>query len=277
MLASRPARAAPPECSNSQEGCWPLLYLIGAQKAATTSLFDLLRSRGLTCGAKHSSDTFKPSGRFFSRKEVHLFDANRTEFSWVLNSPQQYTRLYQSSDCTSGRFIDATPCLHTWEAPRRMLQLVPKRWMRESRFLAVLREPVARDLSWYNHRLAEHGWQFCAHSPNGNGAGVGPTFAAEVSCSLSQFADCTGMSLPSTVTREDGRLADLAKAFVLEPFTANTMSTTYAKCMERGEGRAGELANGLYAMHASESMLSSASQNPAGRCGLAAPQCCTVP
>lgn len=255
--------AVPSECSHSQEGCWPLLYLIGAQKAATTSLFDLLRSRGVACGAKHSSHTFKPSGRFFSRKEVHLFDANRTEFSRVLKNPQQYTRLYQRPDCTAGHFIDATPCLHTWEAPRRMLQLVPKRWMRESRFLAILREPVARDLSWYNHRLAEHGWQFCAHSPNGNGAGVGPTYAAEVSCSLAKFADCTGLSLQSTAPQEVGRSEDLSK--VLDPSTANIMSTTYAKCMESGEGRAGELASGLYAMQASSSMLSAASLNPPAR------------
>ena len=42
-LPSTSADAFVPEGSCGDEGCWPSMYLVGAQKASTTALFQLLR------------------------------------------------------------------------------------------------------------------------------------------------------------------------------------------------------------------------------------------
>ena len=49
------------------EGCWPSMYLVGAQKASTTALFQLLRTSSGICGATARPGSFPAA----SYKEVH--------------------------------------------------------------------------------------------------------------------------------------------------------------------------------------------------------------
>ena len=45
LLPSTSADAFTPEASCGDEGCWPSMYLVGAQKASTTALFQLRRQQ----------------------------------------------------------------------------------------------------------------------------------------------------------------------------------------------------------------------------------------
>jgi len=174
---------------------------------------------------------------------VHLFDAPPDEFAEVVREPARYTRLYRRSACNALRQMDATPYLHTWSAPLRMVQLIPPHWLPETRFLAILREPLSRDLSWYNHRLTEPGWEFCAPSPRGTGVGHGPTYAAEAKCAIARFETCL----------DAGRAA--AKSEELPKATSSSagkrsarLRNLYLKCMESGL-KPGAIAAGVYGMH----------------------------
>ena len=55
-------------------------------------------------------------------------------------------------------FVDGTPTrLASWHAPKELLQLASQMgasFAAQLRLVAVLREPVSRHLSWYNHRLS---------------------------------------------------------------------------------------------------------------------------
>ena len=108
-------------CAANSSACWPHMFLVGAQKSATTSLFDLFHRNGAACGASYLPDQgmFKPRHQFFSPKEVHLFDAPPDEFAEVVREPTRYTRLYRRSACNALHQMDATPYLHAWSAPLR--------------------------------------------------------------------------------------------------------------------------------------------------------------
>ena len=67
LLPSTSADAFTPEASCGDEGCWPSMYLVGAQKASTTALFQLLRTSSGICGATARPGSFPAA----SYKEVH--------------------------------------------------------------------------------------------------------------------------------------------------------------------------------------------------------------
>ena len=50
--AHEPPKGWPSEAKQcDDQGCWPKLFIIGTQKGATTSLFQLLHSAGGACGS----------------------------------------------------------------------------------------------------------------------------------------------------------------------------------------------------------------------------------
>lgn len=243
-----PSSARKSNCTSDGRACWPYMFLIGAQKSATTSLFDLFHRNGVACGAQYlpNQSMFKPRLNFFSKKEVHLFDAPPDEFEEVLREPMRYARLYSRKGCQVLRQMDATPYLHTWSAPQRVVQLTPPQWLPEMRFLAILREPLSRDLSWYNHRVTEPGWEFCAPSPGGFGAHTGPTYAAEVMCSLARFEACldAGRAALGDIPPEE-MIAAISSSGLKN---SKLLRRLYVKCMESGMNP-GSIASGVYAMH----------------------------
>lgn len=115
----------------------PSLIIVGAQRAATTSLYGLLLQH---------PDIIGPAG-----KETHFFDQN-----WV-HSPGDM-RVYASLLTDYGariprgrKVIEATPiyCFYP-PAIKRMASVLP-----DVKLVMVLREPVARAMSHYHHD--EHG------------------------------------------------------------------------------------------------------------------------
>lgn len=159
-LLARAARAGAPSslqplAAPSQwcdaDGCLPDVMILGTQKAATSALFKLLEREEFACPT--------------ARKEEHFFDAPRNfGADNVTAAPGRlaaYRRLFDPSKCAQRgagvHFVDATPnyLSRPFVAPR-IAAAYPLSLRPQLRLIAVLREPVSRGLSWYNHKL--HGW-----------------------------------------------------------------------------------------------------------------------
>lgn len=184
------ASSGPMGCTHS--GCWPTLcaaalntsaaptnsrihdhgslrqrrYIIGAQKAATTSVFRMLSRARYAC-ARKPTDAYENFVHCMAvdGKEAHFFDAcgnMDSNFDGVNLTKQEaltaYLDGYRSNDCPSVNdvpvFMDATPSyLRDALAPQRMSRLFSVHMpslQTAARFLVILREPIARDISLYN-------------------------------------------------------------------------------------------------------------------------------
>mmetsp|Transcript_1799 Transcript_1799/g.4248 ORF Transcript_1799/g.4248 Transcript_1799/m.4248 type:complete len:396 (-) Transcript_1799:331-1518(-) len=120
----------------------PEILLIGAQKAGSTSLANWLHRYGI-CSPRVFDDEPK-----FYRKEVHYFD-NDDRYS---NGATFYAERF--AHCHASSFaMDATPATMMYaDRVRRTYE----GWdggsmMDKVKIIALLREPSARELSWYNH------------------------------------------------------------------------------------------------------------------------------
>lgn len=101
---------APLQCSFIKlGGCWPLYYILGAPKAATSSLWTLFRDHERS---SRMNKSFHNSGICTVRKEMRLW-ANKAGFE--KNTANQLVAQYlkhfmqTANKCPSGRFIEATP------------------------------------------------------------------------------------------------------------------------------------------------------------------------
>ena len=156
-------------CPAGSTGCWPSLYLLGVQKSGTTSVAAVLAHCGSVSfgipdatdpiencepgtGCKEvlhkpAIDTATAAGR---SKLVHLFDTTRCH---TLKGDDAVAR----EACTSGRFLEASPLSSTpgGDTPdlASFLRVVPPLIATAAKFAVILREPVSRMLSWYNHVL----------------------------------------------------------------------------------------------------------------------------
>ncbi|KAJ1384237.1 P-loop containing nucleoside triphosphate hydrolase protein, partial [Ochromonadaceae sp. CCMP2298] len=137
LLQSREA-AAEEQRNLTQAKAHPLypdLYLLGAPKCATTSLFDLLTKHTGVCRAYE--------------KEVHYFDSDLHYKA----GPQYYADHFWKPKCHK-KYIDATPnYLDSAAARARMVESFRADELPRKKFIVVLREPVARAYSWYNHLM----------------------------------------------------------------------------------------------------------------------------
>jgi len=133
----------------------PSLYLLGAQKCATSSFAaELLQSPNLV-GPHHPSWTTEQSSTWMG-KELHYFD-NTYRYSakgrsfWLAHWPQ--------CPAASQHFVaaDFTPSyLSAWEAPSRLKETYGGHANRLT-FLVILREPLARMQSSFYHGKSD-GW-----------------------------------------------------------------------------------------------------------------------
>lgn len=135
--------------SKGHEGTWPGVYILGAQKSATTSLFITLANHGLICGKSgHASAST-------AAKEAHFFDDNFDDtfknHKLISESKlHEYLKSYPHGEC-SGKYVDATPAyLRDIEVPSRMSGVMPHSTIHSTKLIAILREPISRDLSYYN-------------------------------------------------------------------------------------------------------------------------------
>ena len=125
-------------------GFLPNIFIVGGQKCGSSSLFELLMKHPLLNKGTH--------------KEPHFFDGEN-EFKKGL---EYYTTTFfpprkaDDNNPRQQRFMDGTPIFHkpiVWE--RIYNSMVPYVQCAGLKFIVLLREPVARDLSWYSHQTRE--------------------------------------------------------------------------------------------------------------------------
>ena len=124
------------------QGALPTIFIVGAQKAGSSSLFELMIGHPFLLKGIH--------------KETHFFDGDREYAHGEEYYSSTYFPLRKSGDNPKERFIDGTPMLHktyVWERIKETLE--PFVQLSSLRFIAILREPVARDLSWHMHNTRE--------------------------------------------------------------------------------------------------------------------------
>ena len=238
LMPSTSVDAFTPEASCGDEGCLPSMYLIGAQKASTTALFQLLRKSSGICGANARPGSFATA----SYKEVHFFDNAGVPWEEARANRSLYTRLFRREECASRRFLDATPQYqYSWNAPMRMSQFLPEAWRPRVRMVTILREPLSRDLSYYNHRVDENlqrsNWtlewydglvsvqKFCLVPTVHRGRPRLPRYEEEVRCEADRWNTC------------------LESAGV-----GRSLYEQYEHCTTVGRYR-GSIMRGVYAMH----------------------------
>jgi len=136
------------------EGCWPQTWILGGQKCGSTSLERVLETHFSTCGA-----LLKPGyrewlkqgggGGYASPKETHILQNKLATSRDVI---ALYPSAHQSS-CING-FVEATP--HNsfdYEAPKKLATFLPSQHVQSAlRFVMVVREPVAREISSFHHQ-----------------------------------------------------------------------------------------------------------------------------
>lgn len=136
-----------------QERALPSALIIGGQKCGTSSLYQYLCQHPQVAGVVERPDAH--TGRWIG-KEVHYLNqrgANKRPASWY--------RAHFDYPEAGIINLEATPdYLTSAEAPMRALELIP-----QAKFILVLRNPVDRAFSAYQHMLREDVVQesFTAH------------------------------------------------------------------------------------------------------------------
>lgn len=117
-------------------GRYPQIFVFGAQKAGTTSLVDLLVQNKHICRD--------------GMKEKHFFDGVGDWNS--LQRRKAFLSYFQK--CSPDKIgFDGTPMSHNTAVPGRIVASFSKREFQSKKFILVLREPVSRDFSYFEHRL----------------------------------------------------------------------------------------------------------------------------
>ena len=135
---------------------FPRVHILGAPKSATSSLHVALTDSTGMCGC---SGLGCVSGKELSVWWGFYDGVNGKVPGKVRNlSAAQYAKSFEppnDSRCAVG--VDSTPSrLYEWFAPPELGRLAAEAGLlAEMRLVAILREPVSRHLSWYNHRLVD--------------------------------------------------------------------------------------------------------------------------
>ena len=121
-----------------QGGTLPTIFVSGVQKGGSSSLYELMVQHPQLCGGTH--------------KENHFFDHPD---NYALGT-EYFRDMYQNVKCdkvAGTHFIDGTPILHYPSVWQRIYDTYSEKpELRDSlKFIVLLREPVSRDYSWYEH------------------------------------------------------------------------------------------------------------------------------
>lgn len=151
-------------CPPGSSSCWPALYLLGVQKAGTTSVTSgLMKCGAVAFGMAHGEIPYCEKG-VGCKETLHppaniMTDAGITVFTKLHDT----TRCHElnkdwkvvTEACRAGRFLEATP-LGVGDTPNvgTLLQAIPPQYSSTARYAIIFREPVARMLSWFNHLVA---------------------------------------------------------------------------------------------------------------------------
>lgn len=126
---------------------FPRLYILGTQKGGSSSLYELMIAHPLFCGGDHKEPMFFKEDEFFK------------------NGKDWYMANYNDKKCKGKEgtwFVDGSTMMHRMPGVMdRMDQFYTDEQKDDLRFIVLLREPVSRDFSWYQHwtrwYLEDHG------------------------------------------------------------------------------------------------------------------------
>jgi len=130
---------------NQQQHRIPNFLIAGSQKGGTTALADYLFRRKDVCGPRARK------GFSYTGKEAHFFD----EPQQMARGLAHYESLFAHCSPDEKRHkivLDATPKYMLYH---ENIYKVYEEANTTVKILFILREPVSRDLSWYNHLLRE--------------------------------------------------------------------------------------------------------------------------
>ena len=133
----------------------PNLLLAGVQKSGTTAVDNYMREHDFVCSAqeKREMNGFK----YTSSKEVHFFDIKERFSKGIDFYIEHYNHCNFASD--NKFLIDSTPNyqLH----PERIYESYKKfdpEGLGNLKIIFTVREPVAREMSWFNHWSNSYRW-----------------------------------------------------------------------------------------------------------------------
>lgn len=136
----------------AKKGNLPMIFILGAQKGGSSSLFEFILEHPTLCQGVH--------------KEPHFFDDPK-QYGWTrplrsgrwepgkIPPREEYLDLFpDDADCFKKhiqyRYIDATTMLHaSTQAMRAVHDFYTPEERNLLKFIVVLREPVSRDYSWF--------------------------------------------------------------------------------------------------------------------------------
>jgi len=149
---------------------WPAIILLGVQKGGTTSISSLINSHSAVCFNKAGKDG----------KETHFHHKNdrADKYAMEFGTDPSCSRPIQAGDREQamtkhpilagrvhlgGRHFEGTPNLfHDPSQVQRFVTSIPKALRPHLKFVIILREPISRDLSAYNHMRRSHAsWWTC--------------------------------------------------------------------------------------------------------------------
>ena len=130
----------------------PLIFILGVQKGGSSSLMWMMITHPQLCSGE--------------RKETHFFTGI---FERMIESKvkmkdiqEKYLNIFFDPKCTNntdaGTFVDGTPVLHqASKAAKNIYDTYEKFGMSHKlKFIVMLREPVSRDFSWYQHHIRQY-------------------------------------------------------------------------------------------------------------------------
>jgi len=202
-------------------GCYPRLYMIGAMKAGTTSVYEALEGstgQGLeqhVCGfsskcVEDGIGILSGDGKFHIQgttgKEPHLLGVPNDPWDDVMSSPWKYYGCYRSKDCESRHFLDASPqYLNSPNASGRLIEFLPSSWVPELRIIVMLREPISRSLSQFNMATLGGVFPMCSNDYQYvQSLHDIPSFDDEMACDVKMLSKCFdvgGKLAPTAMSR----------------------------------------------------------------------------
>jgi len=128
----------------------PTVFILGAQKGGSSSLmWELITHPQLCDGERKETHYFLGFSYGNKVSDGMSFDEIKTD----------YLSIFRDKKCVgrpASAFIDGTPVLHHLEVAGNMHAFYDALGMKDDlKLLVMLREPVSRDYSWYQHKIRQ--------------------------------------------------------------------------------------------------------------------------
>lgn len=136
---------------HSKSGPKPSIFLLGVQKGGSDSLFEFLNLHPDICS---------PFLNGHMKKEPHFFGSQ-----FDVTKADDYLSLMNDPKCKNNKkalYMDASTVFQVFVAANiglHLTQFYNSNEAKKLKFIVMLREPVARDVSWFNHMTRNNlGW-----------------------------------------------------------------------------------------------------------------------